>query len=113
MHGERLHYRPTLTLQACTTFWSRLCGLHGCSPLSEHHGLYMAPCSAIHTFGLPVPIDVVFLDRQLNELKRVDSVKPNRVVGCWGAKGVVELPAGYCQRHTDYLSQIRSAVRCT
>ncbi len=73
----------------------------------------MSPCKAIHTLGLPAPIDVVFLDKQLNELKRVDSVRPNRVIGCWGAKAVIELPAGYCQRHTDYLHLIRHAVGCT
>lgn len=102
--------RLSFTLHVRTTFWTRLLGLHAIAPLSEHEGLYLSPCQTIHTFGLRFPIDVVFVDACLVELKRVDSLKMNRIAGCWKARAVIELPAGYCSRHSDYLHRIRQAL---
>lgn len=99
-----------LVLRQSTTFWSRLRGLYGSPPLPEGHGLFIRPCKAVHTLGLTGPIDVVFLDHALNEVKRVDALGANRIAGCWSAMGVIELPPGYCQRHTDYLCRIRRAL---
>lgn len=139
MRGET-HYREVrscdgantnahLVLHTATTFWTRLRGLHGIAPLRAlqcmaapwraHgtaapaqvlHGLYLSPCRAIHTLGLSRPVDVVFVDAQLNELKRVDSLRPNRFAGCRGATAVIELPAGYCKRYADYPLRIQAAL---
>lgn len=99
-----------LRLYRATTFWSRLCGLYRLPVLSCHQGLYIAPCWAIHTVAMRYPIDVVFLDKGLNELKRVDGLLPYRLVICWHAVAAVELPAGYCQRCPDYLGSIRQVL---
>ena len=99
-----------LSLYRATTFWSRLCGLYFLPALSLHQGLYIAPCRAIHSVAMRYPIDVVFLDKNLNELKRVDGLLPYRVVTCWHALAVVELHVGYCQRYPDYLLRIRQAL---
>lgn len=99
-----------LTLYRATTFWSRLCGLYALPALSFHEGLYIGPCRAIHTVAMRYPIDVVFLDKNLSELKRMDSLRPYRVATCWHAQAVVELHAGYCQHYPDYLARIRQAL---
>ena len=99
-----------LTLYRATTFWSRFCGLYALSALSFHEGLYIAPCRAIHTVAMRYTIDVVFLDKNLSELKRVDRLRPYRVATCWHAQAVVELHAGYCQHYPDYLARIRQAL---
>jgi uncharacterized membrane protein (UPF0127 family) len=58
-------------------------------------GMWIAPCSGIHTFFMRFPIDVLFLDRS----KRV--VRAYEALGRWrmvplviGSHSVVELPAG-------------------
>jgi uncharacterized protein len=43
-------------------------------------------------------IDAVFLDREGNVLRVVERLRPWRVAGCLGAKSVIELPAGECER---------------
>jgi hypothetical protein len=43
-------------------------------------------------------IDAVFLDREDRVLRIVSHLRPWRVTGCKGAKAVVELPAGECER---------------
>lgn len=109
----------SLVLRRCTTFWTRLQGLYGLklqgsasmSPrLLGQQGLYLQPCCAVHTLGLRMPIDVIFMDAGLNEIKRVDRMRPNRVSVCWKATLAVELPSGYCQRYPNYLSRIKTAL---
>lgn len=101
---------PMLTLYQAKGFWSRLRGLHARRSLPWGTGLHLSPCRAIHTFGLAYAIDVVFLDADLQELKRVDAVGPNEVFFCWKAVSVVELPVGYCAAHARYLEEIRRAL---
>jgi uncharacterized membrane protein (UPF0127 family) len=45
------------------------------------------------------PIDVVFLDRDLNVLDVVEDVPPWRMTGRRGARAVLELAAGGAARH--------------
>lgn len=101
-----------LTLSPCLTFWSRLRGLHGHAMLTGSQGLLLAPCRAVHTLGMGYPVDVVFLDAGLEQVRRVDSLKPNRFVVCGKARMVVELPAGYCRRHPGYLRHVHDALAC-
>jgi uncharacterized protein len=44
------------------------------------------------------PIDVVFLDRELRVLKVVPSLAPWRMASGRGARAVLELAAGECER---------------
>jgi len=43
-------------------WWSRLRGLLGRGPLDTGEGLLLAPCRAVHMFGMRYPLDVAFLD---------------------------------------------------
>lgn len=45
-------------------WWARLRGLLDRPPLDEGEGLLLAPCRAIHTFGMSYALDVAFLSKQ-------------------------------------------------
>ncbi|HEU0231173.1 MAG TPA: DUF192 domain-containing protein [Burkholderiaceae bacterium] len=77
-------------------FVSRLRGLHAFQGLAWGCGLWIAPCGAIHTFGMGYAIDVLFLDRGHRIVRKVRHMRPNRIAWCAKARSVVELPAGYC-----------------
>ena len=73
---------------------SRLRGLLGRPPLQTGQGLWLFPCSAVHTFGMRTAIDVLFLDTNFKPLKRVFGLPPRRFSMCWRACSVLEMPAG-------------------
>ena len=66
--------------------------------LPEGEGLWIAPCEAVHTFGMGFPIDVLYLDRKKKVLKVRENMVPWRISGCLRAHSVLELPAGRAGR---------------
>ena len=80
------------------TPWLRLRGLLGKRGLQPGEGLLLRPASAIHTLFMRFPIDAVFLDRDLTVLGVAPALKPWRASGRRGARAVLELPAGECER---------------
>lgn len=72
---------------------ARLLGLAGLRGLPPHAGLLLPRTRSVHTFGMRVALDLIWLDRD-GRVVRVDrSVPPGRVRGCRAARAVVELPA--------------------
>jgi len=80
------------------TFLSRLRGLLGRRELGADEGLLLTPAGSIHTWFMRFPIDVVFLTSDLTVLGVREAVKPWRMTGWRGARTVLELPAGTCER---------------
>lgn len=80
------------------SFWTRARGLLGRKHLEPGQGMWIVPCSMIHTCFMAFEIDALFLDRELRVLRIAQSLKPWRI-SPWviGAHSVLELPAGYCQ----------------
>jgi uncharacterized protein len=78
---------------------SRLRGLLGRRELGDGEGLLLTPASAVHTWFMRFPIDVVFLEADLTILGTREHVKPWRMTGWRGARSVLELPPGSCRRH--------------
>ena len=79
-----------------TSFGDRLRGLIG-RPFDQAgiDAMVFPSCSAIHTFFMTFPIDVVFLGPENTVLKTYPGCRPWRpAVGCRGAQSVIELPAG-------------------
>lgn len=80
---------------AARTPWSRMVGLLLHSSLPRGEGLLLAPAWSIHTWGMRMPIDVVFLDDGGRILRMCPSLPPWRVVsGTRQARTVIELGAG-------------------
>ena len=66
--------------------------------MASGEGLWLTPCSSIHTFFMRYPIDAVFLDRQSRVLYCV-TLPPWRVSRLVRrAAGVLELRAGEAAR---------------
>lgn len=102
----------TLKLRMADSFMLRLLGLHAHGGvLREDEGLLLNPCRMVHTLFLTQAIDLVFLDGRGRVCLCVHALPPRRVAAAARARMVVELPAGYCRRHPDYLYRIRAALR--
>jgi uncharacterized membrane protein (UPF0127 family) len=89
----------TARLVRAAGLMARTIGLLGRSDLGDDQGMYFDRCHAVHTLGMRVPIDVLFLDASGAVVAIASSVPPWRaVVSAKGARSVVELPAGFCAR---------------
>ncbi len=77
-----------------THAFERMRGLLGRPALEPQQALLLAPCSSIHTFGMPYALDVVYLDRDWTIRKLVDNIPPWRLSACFGAAMVVEMQRG-------------------
>jgi hypothetical protein len=60
--------------------------------------LVIAPCSAIHTFAMRFPIDVIFAARDGRVLKTREAFPPGRMSVSLGAFAVIEMAAGEIAR---------------
>lgn len=77
---------------------SRTRGLLGRDGLAGGGALILAPCTAIHTFRMRFPIDVIFAARDGRVLKVRRAMPPSRVSGALGAFAVIEMAAGAIDR---------------
>ncbi len=79
--------------------WTRFRGLMGRRALPEGYGLYFPRESAIHTFGMRIAIDVVYLDRACRVVHLTNVMRPLRLGPLVrGARDVLELPVGTLER---------------
>jgi uncharacterized membrane protein (UPF0127 family) len=86
------------SLERPRTFVGRGLGLMFRRSLAPGAGMWISPCSGIHMFFMRFAIDAIFLDSGDNVRKVYRRLRPwiGIVPLVWGAKGVVELPAGAC-----------------
>jgi len=76
----------------------RMRGLLGRRDLSSGEGLLLRPAGSIHTFFMRFPIDAVFIDREGRIVRVARSIRPWRAAAARGARSVLELRAGECDR---------------
>ena len=110
-HGDVVAER----CEVAQSFFSRFMGLMGRKNLPLGEGLLLTPCHEIHMWWMRIPIDVVFLQKEISpnhgsgissdsEFYRVTSVieslKPWRVlpVRDGNARDTLELPTGMIRR---------------
>jgi len=103
------------TLASCAeiadTPAKRRLGLLNRESLAPGEGLWLSSASAIHTFGMKFPIDVLFLDPQGSVLGILPNMGPEETSGRYPyckVASVLELPAGTAEatgtREGDNLS---------
>jgi len=81
------------------TFFSRWRGLLGTEGLSTGEGVWICPCSSIHSFGMRFEFDALFLDGDNKVEGLYRRFRKNRISRIfWKARGVLELPAGTIER---------------
>jgi uncharacterized membrane protein (UPF0127 family) len=69
-------------------------GLLGRDALPSGTALIIAPCSAVHTFAMRFPIDVIFAGRDGRIMKIRHAMPASRVSAAFRAFAAVELAAG-------------------
>jgi len=78
-----------------TGLFDRMKGLLGRDSLPDGEGMVITPCNSVHTFFMRFPIDVVFFDADNRVVAAVANLRPFRATRIFfGARGVIELPAG-------------------
>jgi len=83
------------SLRAANTHWTRLVGLMGKNEgeFPSGHGLWITPCRGVHTMGMRIPIDVIYLDADNAVVHLEQGLKPWRMAPVmWKATSVLELP---------------------
>jgi hypothetical protein len=85
------------SVEVADTPKARRKGLLSRAPLASGEGLWIAPCEAIHTFGMSYPIDLVFIDKRYRVVKLVQSILPRRISFSCRAHSVIELAPGSIQ----------------
>jgi uncharacterized membrane protein (UPF0127 family) len=80
------------------SFLTRLRGLLGRKELPADEGLLLTRSWSVHTWFMQFPIDLVYLESDLSVLGIREAVKPWRMSGWRGARSVLELPTGACER---------------
>lgn len=86
-------------IRRASTLISRARGLLGVKYLDEDEGVLITPCSSIHTLGMSIPIDILFLDCHSRVRKITESVPAGRVLlGPRGTVNTLELAAGSARR---------------
>src|SRR5574341_2431314 len=86
-------------LRSTDGFFSRMRGLLGAKTFAAGEGLWISPCNSIHSFGMFIEFDALFLDarnRVVCSYSRFRRNRFSRIV--WNARGVLELPAGTIER---------------
>ncbi len=82
-------------VERATSIASRMKGLLGRAEFPRGCGLWIEPCSAIHTFFMRFSIDAVFIAAGGDVLRTYEDLKPFRLTRhVAGARSVLELPAG-------------------
>ena len=74
-------------------------GLLGRDSIPDDYALIIAPCSAVHTFGMRTPLDLVFVAKNGAVTKTCRGVPPWRMAGSMRAHAVVEAAPGFIDRH--------------
>ncbi len=100
-------------LALADTHWTRLRGLLGLRDNDFRHGfgLWIVPCHGIHTLGMSVSIDVIYLDRSMKVIDIQENVRPWRFTPIRRvAASVLELP---CQTVAQTKTGIGDTIEIT
>ena len=76
----------------------RMRGLLGRRALPAGEGIVLRPAWSIHTAFMRFAIDVVFIDAEQVVMRVEHGLRPFKTASCRGAREVVELSAGECER---------------
>ncbi len=81
------------------SFFTRFKGLLGRKQMSEGEGLLIKPCSSVHTLGMKMIIDVVFISSDNQVLHIIEEMEPGKLSPIIkNSSLVLELPPGQVRR---------------
>jgi uncharacterized protein len=85
-------------IEVAQTSAARRRGLLDVEDLPADSGLWINPCEAVHTFGMKIALDAIFIDADFKVRKIATNLAPRRIAICLTAKSVLELRAGTALR---------------
>ncbi len=86
-------------VEPALTWFERTVGLIPRRNIEPDEGLWIERCSAIHTLGMRVSIDVIFVNAQGRVVRLCPGVPRSKLaVVCWAAHSVIELGSGALQK---------------
>jgi len=86
-------------IRVADTFVSRLRGLLRTDGIPPGEGLWISPCTGIHSFGMRFDFDALFVGPEGKVVGVYERFRRNRMSRVfWNARGVLELPAGTIAR---------------
>lgn len=94
----------SLDIRICHTFASRAKGLLRQHPINPRAAVWLAPCRAVHTFGMREPLSVLMINASREPLEWVSPAKPNRIYGRVSAASVIEM-AYRCPKELEKIHQ--------
>ena len=87
------------SIRVADSFLARLKGLWGEKHLPEGKGLILFPCSMVHSLGMKIDIDVLFVSRHHEIVSILEGLRPNHCSPyIKESRYVVELPSGQVAR---------------
>ncbi len=81
-------------VHVAATFRSRLRGLLGTDSLPRHHALLLTKTRSVHTLGMRMRLDLVWVDADGDLVGLDEDVAPGEHRRCRGAWGVLEVASG-------------------
>ena len=90
--------QPVCRARVAKSFAARFRGLMGAAALPAGQGVLFPRTSSVHTHFMRFPIDVVFLDDERRIVAIRPTLRPWRMASAKGARSVLELAAGECER---------------
>jgi uncharacterized membrane protein (UPF0127 family) len=91
----------SLSVTAANTMFSRLRGFIGRLKLGADEGIWLVPSRGVHTLGVLIPLDLIYLDENYRVIHLVEYFPTFRIAPLMAqAESVLELPT-----HTIYSSQ--------
>ncbi|MFT6068557.1 MAG: uncharacterized membrane protein (UPF0127 family) [Bacteriovoracaceae bacterium] len=84
-----------LNAKEASSMLSRMKGLMFSKEMKGFDGLFIKPCNSIHTFFMNYPIDVLFLNKEMEIIKIKRNLRPWRMTRMYlSAHQVLELNGG-------------------
>jgi uncharacterized membrane protein (UPF0127 family) len=99
-----------LRVHVAATPWARLRGLAGLPALPPDRGLLLPATRAVHTLGMRVALDLLWLDGAGGVVRVDPGVVPRRHRGCRRAAGVLEVRAGSAEPFAAALPDAKLVV---
>lgn len=90
------------------SFDERVKGLMFTSEKDAGEGMLIEPCNSIHTFFMQFSLDVAFLNKKNEIVRIIRDIRPWRMTWIiWGARKVLEVPAGKLPTDLNVGDQIK------
>ncbi|NLL04747.1 MAG: DUF192 domain-containing protein [Clostridiaceae bacterium] len=84
-----------VNLSIADNFLKRFIGLMFTKELPQGDGLHIIPCNSIHMCFMSFPLDVIFLNENMEIVSIIEGIRPWKVSKIVSkANSVLELPAG-------------------